>query len=170
MSKCPPGVLCITHVSLIFSIMVGAYLVYLYGQSQALPPPQLSSSTPMPQPTVIVATNPYPGPTADPGVPPLRRQSYNFTQQGILKSQSNPNRLLPLMGRILHRSRDTWSYYTFKDGNNLMKLPIMYKKKNCTGEYGCDRIFSNDTVYVEGLDEPYTAIIYDNDCFRYSAM
>lgn len=170
MSKCPPGVFCITHMSLIFAIVVGAYVVYLYGISQAPVHSQQMSTDIITPPTVIVATNSYPGPTADPAVPPLRRQSYKFTQQGILKSQNNPNRLLPLMGRILHRSRDTWSYYTFKDGNNLMKLPIMYKKKNCTGEYGCDRIFSNDTVYVEGLDEPYTAIIYDNDCFRYSAL
>jgi len=87
-----------------------------------------------------------------------------------LKSEREPNNLLPLMGKIIHRSRDTWTYYTFKDGNNLMKLPIVHKKKNCTGEYGCDRIYSNDTVFVEGLDEPFTAVIYDNAYFRYSAV
>ncbi len=122
MRRCPPGVFCITHMSLIFAILAAMYVLYLYNQAATSTSHEKLPERQVPNPTVILTTNGYPGPVADPAVPPLRYPSNNFTQQGILKSKREPNNLLPLMGKIIHRSRDTWTYYTFKDGNNLMKL------------------------------------------------
>jgi hypothetical protein len=53
------------------------------------------------------------------------------------------------------------------DKNNSVKLPISFKKKSCTGEYGCDNIYNGDTVYVEGYKDAFQATIYDNAVMEY---
>ena len=34
-------------------------------------------------------------------------------------------------------------------------------------EYGCNKLFSNDTVFIEGVNEAYKVTLYDNDITRY---
>ena len=34
-------------------------------------------------------------------------------------------------------------------------------------EYGCDKIYDGDTVYVQGYNGIFRATIYDNDVLRY---
>ena len=53
------------------------------------------------------------------------------------------------------------------DSNNQLKLPVSYKSKSCTSEYGCDEISNGDTVYVDGIDATFQATIYDNATMRY---
>ena len=53
------------------------------------------------------------------------------------------------------------------DKNNMIKLPITFKNKSCTNEYGCDEIFSGDTVYVEGYGDTFKATVYENSTFHY---
>jgi hypothetical protein len=53
------------------------------------------------------------------------------------------------------------------DKNNSVKLPISFKKKSCTSEYGCDNIYNGDTVYVEGYKDAFQATIYDNAVMEY---
>jgi hypothetical protein len=98
-----------------------------------------------------------------------RSVDVNYRQVGILKKMnaSDKNALLPLMGRPLFVSRDKWQYYTISDQNNQIKLPVSFKSKSCTNEYGCDEINNGDTVYVDGIDSAYHVTLYENDTLRY---
>ena len=91
----------------------------------------------------------------------------NYRQIGILTSQNNKGKILPLLGRPLFTNRDKWQYYTMSDQNNSVKLPISQNGKSCTNEYGCNRLYNGDTVYVEGINQPYIVTIYDNDTIQY---
>jgi hypothetical protein len=91
----------------------------------------------------------------------------NYRQIGILTSQNNKGNILPLLGRPLFTNRDKWQYYTMSDQNNSVKLPISQNGKSCTNEYGCNRLYNGDTVYVEGINKPYIVTIYDNDTIQY---
>lgn len=91
----------------------------------------------------------------------------NYRQVGLLTRINGKETILPLMGRPLQRNRDKWQFYTMSDKNNSVKLPISFKKKSCTGEYGCDNIYNGDTVYVEGYKDAFQATIYDNAVMEY---
>jgi hypothetical protein len=92
-----------------------------------------------------------------------------YRQIGILTPAhgSSKDSILPLMGRPLFTNRDMWNYYTTSNQHNNVKLPISKGGKSCTNEYGCNRLFSGDTVYVEGANEPYKVTMYDSDTIRY---
>jgi len=129
-------------------------------------------------------------PLINPYVPPLRDERYfvpsfsrgvipinvstnvgavdtNYRQFGILTASSVKGKILPLMGRPLFTNRDKFQYYTMSDQYNSIKLPILKNGKNCTNEYGCDRLYSGDTVFVEGINEPYNVTIYESDTIKY---
>jgi len=91
----------------------------------------------------------------------------NYRQMGILTALSTKGKICALMGRPLFTNRDKWQYYTMSDQYNSIKLPISRKGKSCTNEYGCDRLFDGDSVYIEGINEAYKVTIYDNDTIRY---
>lgn len=91
----------------------------------------------------------------------------SYRQVGILKRLNGPEMLLPLMGRPLYVGRDKWQYYTMSDQNNQIKLPVSFKSKSCTNEYGCDEISNGDTAYVDGINATFQATIYDNATMRY---
>jgi hypothetical protein len=91
-----------------------------------------------------------------------------YTQLGILTRDNNDNMILPLMGRRLMSGRDKWQYYTISNTGSLnTKLPIKIKGKNCISEYGCDPLYSGDTVFVEGYKDVFSATVYDNSLFSY---
>ena len=91
----------------------------------------------------------------------------SYRQVGLLKRMNGPEMLLPLMGRPLFVSRSKWQYYTMSDQNNQIKLPVSFKSRSCTNEYGCDEISNGDTVYVDGLDATFQVTLYDNATMRY---
>lgn len=91
----------------------------------------------------------------------------SYRQVGLLKRMNGPEMLLPLMGRPLFVSRSKWQYYTMSDQNNQIKLPVSFKSKSCTNEYGCDEISNGDTVYVDGLNATFQVTLYDNATMRY---
>ena len=113
----------------------------------------------------------------NPYTPPLRNEQFfniptnigaidsNYRQVGILTPLNYPNRILPLMGRPLFTNRDKWQFYTFSDNN--IKLPMVYQGKSCTNEYGCNNLYNNDMVYVEGYKEGFKVTTYDNDTIKY---
>jgi hypothetical protein len=90
-----------------------------------------------------------------------------YRQLGIMTATNSKGKIIPLMGRPLFTNRDKWQYYTISDQNNSMKLPISRNGKSCTNEYGCDKLYNGDTVYIEGLNEPYRITTYDNDTIKY---
>lgn len=155
---------------------------------------QSTSSMSMP-PLFMVSSRANSDVLEDPYAPPLRNDSYfsgigpavapplvampinvrtqgppintNYRQVGLLTRINGKETILPLMGRPLQKNRDKWQFYTMSDKNNSVKLPISFKKKSCTGEYGCDNIYNGDTVYVEGYKDAFQATIYDNAVMEY---
>tara|TARA_B100000902_G_C27315937_1_gene921288 strand:+ start:1586 stop:2239 length:654 start_codon:yes stop_codon:yes gene_type:complete len=91
----------------------------------------------------------------------------NYSQVGILTRITGMETILPLMGRRVISGRDTWNFYTMSDKNNMVKLPITFKNKNCSSEYGCDNISNGDTVYVEGYNDAFKVTMYENNTMRY---
>ena len=116
------------------------------------------SMSPSPSPAVMMPIN-----VRTQG-PPINT---NYRQVGLLTRINGKETILPLMGRPLLKNRDKWQFYTMSDKNNSVKLPISFKKKSCTGEYGCDNIYNGDTVYVEGYKDAFQATIYDNAVMEY---
>ena len=92
-----------------------------------------------------------------------------YRQLGILTptNSSNKDSIVPLMGRPLFTNRDKWQYYSTSNQHNNVKLPVSRAGKSCTNEYGCDRLYNGDTVYVEGMNEAYKITMYDNDTIKY---
>ena len=88
-----------------------------------------------------------------------------YRQVGILKRLNGKETLLPLMGRPLFTNRDKWQFYTLNEHN--IKLPVSFKQKSCTSEYGCDNIYTGDSVYVDGIDAIFKATMYDNAVYKY---
>ncbi len=114
--------------------------------------------------------------------PPLKIESYglpiniktrgyegNYSQLGILTRESGENMILPLMGRRSTSGRDKHQYYTMTNtaGNINTKLPVSVKGRSCTSEMGCDEIYNNDAVYVEGYNDTFRATIYENALYSY---
>jgi hypothetical protein len=92
-----------------------------------------------------------------------------YRQVGILtplKGTSKDN-VLPLMGRPVFSNRDMWQYYCISNQHNNVKLPIRVNGKNASNEYGVNKLFGGDVVYVEGANEPYKTTIYENDVIKY---
>jgi len=130
-----------------------------------------------------ILMNPYTAPLKDDrylvtssdirGVVPINIRTQgvdtNYRQLGLLTRINNNNKkevILPLLGRPLIINRCKWQYYTMESKNNI-KLPIISNGKSCTGEHGCDELYDNDIVYVEGYNEPFKITMYDNNTIRY---
>lgn len=93
----------------------------------------------------------------------------SYRQVGIITplNTTSKDNILALMGRPLYNRRDLWQYYTISNQHNDVKLPISVKGKSATNEYGVDRIYNGDTIYVEGYNQPFKVTIYDNDTIKY---
>ena len=185
--KCLPNMFCIKNTTIALAIILGAVIAYIIyskynGMSSTATTTQAAAERGTPfyvVPIPDVLENPY--------VPPLRDDRYhnavipipinvrtqgppvnvNYRQVGLLTRVNGKETMLPLMGRPLQKNRDKWQFYTMSDKNNSIKLPISFRKKSCTSEYGCDNIYNGDTVYVEGYKDAFRATIYDNAVMEY---
>ena len=92
-----------------------------------------------------------------------------YRQVGMLTpmNQSSENNILSLMGRPVHTSRDKWQYYSISNQQNSIKLPLSVNGRSAMAEYGVDRLSADDTVYVEGINQPHRVTMYDNDSIQY---
>ena len=94
--------------------------------------------------------------------------SASYSQIGILTRTSGGDMILPLMGRRIMNGRSKMQYYTISNTGSLnTKLPVSVNGRSCSGEYGCDEISNNDTVYVEGYNNTFRATEYENGLFSY---
>lgn len=115
----------------------------------------------------------FPSRAVPPGAVPINMSTNigavdtQYRQLGIMTATNSNGKIIPLMGRPLFTNRDKWQYYTNSDQQNSMRLPVSRNGKSCTNEYGCDKLFNGDTVYVEGINEPYRITLYDNDTIKY---
>ena len=91
-----------------------------------------------------------------------------YRQIGILTRYGGKDEtILPLMGRPLFPNRDKWNFYTMNDKNNMIKLPVKVKGRSGTSEVGVDNVYSGDLVFVEGYNEAFKVTTYENDVIRY---
>jgi hypothetical protein len=93
----------------------------------------------------------------------------SYRQMGIITplNGASKDNILPLMGRPLFTNRDKWQYYTISNQHNNVKLPISFKGKSALNDYGVDKIFDGDTVYVEGYGDAFKVTVYENDTIKY---
>jgi hypothetical protein len=121
-----------------------------------------------------ILTNPYTPPLKNPVYDDIIENRINtsvnymgaeYRQLGILIPENDNYNSLALLGRPLYRNRTKWQYYTINDKRNSLKLPIYYKKRNCTNEYGCDELYTNDVVLVEGINTLFKVSLYENETF-----
>ena len=191
--KCIPGLFCVGNMTFFMFCIMSLCIVYLLyrqnGSNVIVITPPISSSSPASSSLTSLGNNNINNdndPLSNAYLPPLRNnnnfikpiptQSFdtNYQQIGILtrNNSNHHNEILPLMGKRKMTSRYKWQYYTISsgtggNGNLQTKLPISVKGKSCTGEYGCDEIYNNDTVYVEGFKDVFVATIYENNTFEY---
>jgi hypothetical protein len=194
--RCPPGVLCIENITIMFICVIfiilggGVYLYNKQGQSiQTRQEPIKNNIMFMPN----AANSKGRGDDVffDIYQPPLRNDrcmtgggdirgsipvnvstqrcdDAPYRQLGILTRHGGKDEtILPLMGRPLFSNRDKWNFYTLNDKNNMIKLPVKVKGKSGTSEYGCDNVYSGDIVFVEGYNDAFKVTTYDNDIVRY---
>jgi hypothetical protein len=195
MKKCPPGIICIENITMVFIfVAVGFILMHVWNQPKQQQQQVIIKEETREvnggmgggvymRPNVAytnvpgdVLMNPY--------APPLRDERYlvpinvstnvgavdtTYRQVGMMTplSGESKDKILPLMGRPLFVSRDKWQYYTMSDQNNSIKLPISRNGRSCTTEYGVDKLYNGDTVYVEGYNQAFKITIYDNDVIKY---
>jgi len=186
--KCIPGLFCIGNMTLFLIFVLFLFVIYLYlrlndlgnkslknniQNEQIKPIVVMSPSHIYQNPPINTLTNLYAPPLRNDnyvnGIQPIATQRFdpNYRQIGILTRRNGSDEILPLMGRRKMTSRDKWQYYTMTGNNIQMKLPLSVNGKSCTGEYGCDEIFNNDTVYVEGFKDVFVATVYENNTFSY---
>lgn len=91
----------------------------------------------------------------------------SYRQVGILTRLNGEEMILPLLGKPLFSNRDKWNFYTMSEKNNMIKLPVTHKGKSCTNEYGCDNVYTGDTIYVEGYNDAFKVTVYDNQVMKY---
>jgi len=175
---CPPGVLCIENMTLLIFMLIIGLIIYVL--TQHMPKSNLSTSNKSRgnddpinniyiQPTTTSLSpfnNPYSPPIMEPGIPiniPTQGLvNTSYQQVGILTRTNGEQTILPLFGRQLYANRDKWNYYTQSDQNNSVKLPITFKGKSGTNEYGCDSVYNGDSVFVEGYNDAFNVTVYDN--------
>jgi len=195
MKKCPPGIICIENITMVYIfVAVGFILMHVWNQPKQQQQQVIIKEETREvnggmgggvymRPNVAytnvpgdVLMNPY--------APPLRDERYlvpinvatnvgavdtTYRQLGLMTplSGESKDKILPLMGRPVFVSRDKWQYYTMSDQNNSIKLPISRNGRSCTTEYGVDKLYNGDTVYVEGYNQAFKITIYDNEVIKY---
>ena len=173
--KCSPGVICFDNITIIFIVIITLLIVWIFANNRqpivVMNDTSSLSVNPAYGLTNInndVLLNPYQPPLRDDRVG-VRTNGYDseYRQIGILTRQRGSELILPLMGRPIHVARDKWNFYTMKDSNSMIKLPLTYKGKSCTSEYGCDNLYNGDSIYVEGYNDTFIVTVYDNQVSRY---
>jgi hypothetical protein len=81
-----------------------------------------------------------------------------FPQVGYV--QAADNRVFPLFGRPSVVRRTRFQYYCVLPDQGI-KVPIVFKGKDCLGEVACDELYNGDVV--ELLGEQFTVRMYERN-------
>ncbi len=194
--RCPPGVICIENMTIIFLIIIvvlAGLVYYKFADSQINKKNEIVVVNHPREIPLVNANgffsnipsnlfyNPFSPPlknrnifdmgSSDPrGIPiniSTRGFDSNYRQTGILTRLNGEETILPIMGRPLFSNRSKWQYYTMSDKSNAIKLPMSHNGRSCTGDYGCDELTSGDTIYVEGYKDAFKVTVYENDRPKY---
>ena len=107
-----------------------------------------------------------------------RESGGDYQQLGILSKNSINNGegtpgnntdsvVLPLYGKPTYRGSNKWLYYTETDKLHPIKIPVTYKNKDCTDDYGCDEIYDGDNVVIPSYNGDFKVKIYKMNKPRY---
>jgi len=107
-----------------------------------------------------------------------RESGGDYQQLGILsKNAINDDKgtpgnntdsvVLPLYGKSTYRGSNKWLYYTETDKLHPVKIPVTYKNKDCTDDYGCDEIYDGDDVVIQSYNGDFKVKIYKMNKPRY---
>lgn len=77
---------------------------------------------------------------------------------GVLKLDGGE--VLPLYGRRTTSRSDRYQYYTRTDTYNPVQLPIIYKKRDCQDDIGCEELFDGESVRVGATGKTGSVTIY----------
>ena len=157
--NCPPGVICIDNLGgfiILFIFIV--CLVYLKNKHDKPVIQEVKREREIER-EIEVVNVPINIPTQ------AIHPNMNWSQIGILTNDKNE--ILPLYGKVLITNRSKWSYYTMNNAYNSVRLPVSFKNKSCTSEYGCDELMNGDKVYVEGYNSIFHAKIYERNNMNY---
>lgn len=153
----------ISNIIFVFLFFVFLFFIlYIYKQKNEI---HLSVSTPITSSISNSENNNVLGNIySPPHKIPYDERYFQFRQIGILtrKKTDSEHLILPLMGKMCCNNRNKWRYYTISTHGNLnTKLPITFKKRKCDCDYGCDELYNDDIVYVEGYKEYFSVTIYE---------
>jgi Family of unknown function (DUF5755) len=158
------------------------FLAYLYHYNIR---PSAGSTTDKPvvvvQTTSRVEPNTLPRDVSSLGIPPsgisvpinqpTRGETVDYQQVGILTSDRKDGMdepiIVPIFGRPTYRGSQKYQYYGASDKVHMSRIPVVYKGKDCTEEYGCDEIYEGDRVTVPAYNREFVANIYKKDNLRY---
>ena len=106
------------------------------------------------------------------GIPvnvPTRGYSTGYQQVGVLIEEGDKDsKLLPLYGEQSWPGSRQWKYYTSSDGFQSVKLPVISNNRDCQDTYGCDEIYNDSHVSVQGYKgRKFKANIYKLDGPKY---
>tara|TARA_B110000305_G_C19457185_1_gene651707 strand:- start:4077 stop:4586 length:510 start_codon:yes stop_codon:yes gene_type:complete len=166
--KCPPGVICIENVTLMFIIIILGVCVY-----QSFYVNRTYSNNHNLLPKSVYITHNKTVDTTNHQIPitvNTQRMEVSYRQVGILTRVNHSEIILPLFGRMVNTSRVKWQYYTMNDSNNQVRLPLNVNGRSATDEYGVDELYSGDTVYVQGYDDIFKVTVYENNRYMYNPL
>jgi len=93
-----------------------------------------------------------------------RSLSQSYSQLGILTCKQEI--ILPLMGRQFTLNK--WQYYAVSNTATInTKLPMTFRGKKCSSEYGCDQLMNGDDVHVDGYQDTFYVTLYENEKLHY---
>lgn len=97
------------------------------------------------------------------GMSPTQRPD-TYRKIGFLTSRELADSIfLPLFGQPAPYRRHRWNYYTITDTHQLLssvKLPVIYRDRNCVDEVACEEIYDGDVVRVHGYSSPFVVHVY----------
>lgn len=90
-----------------------------------------------------------------------------INDEGETPGNNTDSVILPLYGKPTYRGSNKYLYYTETDKLNPVKIPVNYKNKDCTDDYGCEEIYDGDVVSIPSYNGDFNAKIYKLNKPRY---
>jgi Family of unknown function (DUF5755) len=89
-----------------------------------------------------------------------------YQQMGVIVGPDN--KPLPLYGRRTAPRSDKFNYYTRTDQYNPVALPLLFNKRDCQDNVGCDEVMNGDNIKLGATGEVAKVTLYGFDGPRYA--
>lgn len=89
-----------------------------------------------------------------------------YQQMGVIVGPDN--KPLPLYGRRTAPRSDKFNYYTRTDQYNPVALPLLFNKRDCQDNIGCDEVMNGDNMKMGATGEVAKVTLYGFDGPRYA--